>query len=177
MVICYSSNRNLIQILVKIPALRSVERMIISAEHVVVKWQLSASFCYFKKQEWLSKLLCAADAKGLKEKRMHSRKGEKSSDLQLQNILCIKPLLPYRHQPTAMPPGIPYHMLVWIFSTHSSFHSNQAPIYLFPSLLPLLSAFFHSESDLQSPGVSSCLSRFYNYVAESPLRKYEGYRT
>lgn len=37
-------------------------------------------------------------------------------------------------------PGISYHMLVWIFSTHSSFHSNQAPIYL-SSLLPLLSAF------------------------------------
>lgn len=80
---------------------------------------------------------------------MHGRKGEKSSDRQLPNILCIDPLLPYRHPPTAMPPGISYHMLVWIFSTHSSFHSNQASIYLFPSLLPLLSAFFHPESDLQ----------------------------
>lgn len=105
MVICYSSNGNLIQILVKIPALRSVERMIKGAERAVVKRQLSASLCYFKKRERLSKLLCAADAKGLKEKRTHSRKGGKSSDLQLQNTSCMDPLLPYRHQPQPCPPG------------------------------------------------------------------------
>lgn len=102
---------------------------------------------------------CATDARGLKEKRaMQRERGEKSSGQQLQTILSINLLLPSIYQPTArLLPDIFYHTLVQISSIHSSFCSNS--ICLFPSFLPLSSAFFHPDSDLQfSHRILICLS-------------------